>query len=305
MRDVLGAIQADQDAIIRASSAGTLVVEGGPGTGKTVVALHRAAYLLATDQRLAAGRGGILFVGPHEPYLDYVADVLPSLGEDSVLTCTVRDFVPDAAASADETDTRVAALMGDPRMVAAIEPAVRLYEEPPKQALAIDTPWGELTLTSSDWEEAFGAAEPGTPHNEARSQVWEALLEILDDQTDPEEVPPHLLRRALIQHEGLQRTFQRAWPAVAASVPVADLWSVPAYLRRCAPWLTDAEITLLQRDPADAWTTSDLPLLDAARHRLGEPSAHREARSERSVSRRSARRCRALSNGSSRAVMNF
>ena len=278
MRDVLGTIQADQDAIIRAPSAGALVVDGGPGTGKTVVALHRAAYLVATDPRLAPGRGGILFVGPHEPYLSYVADVLPSLGEDSVLTCTVRDFVPDAAARADETDTRVAALKGDPRMVAAIEPAVRLYEEPPTQALAIDTPWGELTLTSSDWEEAFGAAEPGTPHNEARSQVWEALLEILSDQTDPEDIPPHMLRRALIQHEALQRTFQRAWPAVAASVLVADLWSVPAYLRRCAPWLTDAEITLLQRDPADAWTTSDLPLLDAARHRLGEPAAHREAR---------------------------
>ena len=84
MRDVLGTIQADQDAIIRAGSRGALVVDGGPGTGKTVVALHRTAYLLYSDPRLGHRRGGVLFVGPHQPYLAYVADVLPSLGEEGV-----------------------------------------------------------------------------------------------------------------------------------------------------------------------------------------------------------------------------
>ena len=84
MRDVLGTIQADQDAIIRAGSRGPLVVDGGPGTGKTVVALHRTAYLLYSDPRLGHRRGGVLFVGPHRPYLAYVADVLPSLGEEGV-----------------------------------------------------------------------------------------------------------------------------------------------------------------------------------------------------------------------------
>lgn len=81
MRDVLGTIQADQDAIVRAGSRGALVVDGGPGTGKTVVALHRTAYLLYADPRLGHRKGGVLFVGPHEPYLAYVSDVLPSLGE--------------------------------------------------------------------------------------------------------------------------------------------------------------------------------------------------------------------------------
>src|SRR4051812_22423749 len=84
MRDVLSTIQADQDAIIRAGSDGALVVDGGPGTGKTVVALHRTAYLLYPDPRLGHRRGGVLFVGPHQPYLAYVADVLPSLGEEGV-----------------------------------------------------------------------------------------------------------------------------------------------------------------------------------------------------------------------------
>ncbi|MBJ7452954.1 MAG: AAA family ATPase, partial [Blastococcus sp.] len=90
MRDVLGTIQADQDAIIRAGSPGAVVVDGGPGTGKTVVALHRTAYLLYADPRVGHDRGGVLFVGPHEPYLAYVSDVLPSLGEDGVRTATLR-----------------------------------------------------------------------------------------------------------------------------------------------------------------------------------------------------------------------
>ena len=101
MRDVLGTIQADQDAIIRAGSRGALVVDGGPGTGKTVVALHRTAYLLYSDPRLGHRRGGVLFVGPHQPYLAYVADVLPSLGEEGVQTCTLRDLVAEGAAAAD------------------------------------------------------------------------------------------------------------------------------------------------------------------------------------------------------------
>ena len=99
MRDVLGTIAADQDAIIRAGSRGALVVDGGPGTGKTVVALHRCAYLLYSDPRLGHRRGGVLFVGPHQPYLAYVSDVLPSLGEEGVQTCTLRDLVPEGAAA--------------------------------------------------------------------------------------------------------------------------------------------------------------------------------------------------------------
>ena len=99
MRDVLATIQADQDAIIRAGSRGALVVDGGPGTGKTVVALHRTAYLLYSDPRIGRGGGGVLFVGPHQAYLAYVDDILPSLGEDSVQICTLRDLVAEGAFS--------------------------------------------------------------------------------------------------------------------------------------------------------------------------------------------------------------
>lgn len=278
MRDVLGTIQADQDAIIRASSRGALVVDGGPGTGKTVVALHRTAYLLYADPRLGHRRGGVLFVGPHQPYLDYVADVLPGLGEDSVETCTLKDFVPEGASAAAEPDPQVAALKSTVAMVTAIEPAVGLYEEPPARGMTVETPWADLWLSSEDWAEAFEAPEPGTPHNDARDQVWEALLDILTDQLDDDEVPPALLRRALVQNDDLTRTFTKAWPLLDPVAVVADLWSVPAYLRRCAPWLSPDEVGKLQRPEARAWSTSDLPLLDAARQRIGDPEASRGKR---------------------------
>ncbi len=140
MRDVLGTIAADQDAIIRAGSAGALVVDGGPGTGKTVVALHRTAYLLYSDPRLGHRRGGVLFVGPHQPYLAYVADVLPSLGEEGVQTATLRDLLPEGAMAAMETDPDVVRLKSSADMVKAIEPAVRFYEQPPAKPMTVETP---------------------------------------------------------------------------------------------------------------------------------------------------------------------
>lgn len=133
MRDVLSTIQADQDAIIRAGSRGALVVDGGPGTGKTVVALHRSAYLLYSDPRLGHHRGGVLFVGPHEPYLGYVADVLPSLGEEGVQTCTLRNLVAEGATASAESDPDVARLKSSADLVKAVEAAVRFYEEPPRR----------------------------------------------------------------------------------------------------------------------------------------------------------------------------
>ena len=160
MRDVLGTIQADQDAIIRAGSRGALVVDGGPGTGKTVVALHRTAYLLYSDPRLGHRRGGVLFVGPHQPYLAYVADVLPSLGEEGVQTCTLRDLVPEGAAAGPETDPDVARLKSSADMVKAIEPAVRLYEEPPTEGMEVETPYADIWLSADDWAEAFDVTRP-------------------------------------------------------------------------------------------------------------------------------------------------
>lgn len=307
MRDVLGTIQADQDAIIRASSRGALVVDGGPGTGKTVVALHRTAYLLYSDPRLGEGKGGVLFVGPHEPYLSYVADVLPSLGEEGVRTTTLRRMVPEGASLLPETDAEVARLKSDARMVAAIEPAVALYEKPPSKPTLVETPYGDAVISVGDWAEALATAEPGTPHNDARDLVWEALLRIVTDRiqengaADPDrdydadlddwgdepeedefdayglvdEDAVDALRAALETNAGLLDVFGQVWPRLRPADIVGDLWEVPAFLRMCAPWLTPEEVKLLQREDPQAWTEADLPLLDAAHRRLGDPDASR------------------------------
>ncbi|MGC5022367.1 RNA polymerase recycling motor ATPase HelR [Micromonospora sp. DT47] len=277
MRDVLGTIQADQDAIIRAGSRGALVVDGGPGTGKTVVALHRTAYLLYSDPRLGHRRGGVLFVGPHQPYLAYVGDVLPSLGEEDVQICTLRDLVAEGAAAAIETDPEVARLKSSADLVKAIETAVRFYEEPPTKGMTVTTDSSDIRLSADDWAEAFEAREPGTPHNEARDQIWEELLTILVDKHDGEE-PADLVRMSLLRNKELRTAFNRAWPLLEAADLVGDLWSVPAYLRKCAPWLSPDDVRTLQRADAQAWTVPDLPLLDAARQRLGDPEASRRQR---------------------------
>ncbi|HTC70935.1 MAG TPA: RNA polymerase recycling motor ATPase HelR, partial [Acidothermaceae bacterium] len=277
MRDVLSTIQADQDAIIRAGSRGALVVDGGPGTGKTVVALHRAAYLLYSDPRLGHHRGGVLFIGPHQPYLAYVADVLPSLGEEGVQTCTLRDLVAEGAEAAIETDADVVPLKSSAQLVNAIDAAVRFYEDPPTKGMTITTDWSDIWLSPDDWAEAFEAAEPGIPHNEARDLVWQALVAILIDKDDGD-APDALLRKALLQDDELLTTFNRAWPLVEAADLVGDLWSVPAYLRTCAPWLRPDDVQKLQRAAAQAWTVSDLPFLDAARQRLGDPETSRRKR---------------------------
>jgi DNA helicase IV len=297
MRDVLGTIQADQDAIIRAGSRGALVVDGGPGTGKTVVALHRSAYLLYSDPRLGHHRGGVLFIGPHQPYLAYVADVLPNLGEEGVQSCTLRDLVAEGAAATIETDPDAARLKSSADLVTAVEAAVRFYQEPPAKAMTVATEWSDIELTAAEWAEAFDAVEPGTPHNEARDQIWEELLTILIDKHDDagardtdtesesesdedndEHSSPELLRASLLRNKKLIAALNRAWPLLEAADLVADLWSVPAYLRKCAPWLSPDDIRALQREDAQAWTVSDLPLLDAARQRLGDPESSQRKR---------------------------
>jgi len=156
MRDVLSTIESDQDAIIRAGSRGALVVDGGPGTGKTVVALYRAAYLLYSEPRITQGGGGVLFVGPNPAYLSYVDDVLPSLGEESVAICTLRGLVPEGETAVAERDQEVARAKASGRLLAAVTSAVDYYEQPPTTELTIETEWGDLELTATEGRRRSG-----------------------------------------------------------------------------------------------------------------------------------------------------
>jgi DNA helicase IV len=118
-----------------------------------------------------------------------------------------------------------------------------------------------------------------TPHNEAREQIMDELVEILLDKHGLEDdVAPDQLRRLLLKSRELRSTLNRAWPLLEPTEIVGDLFTVPAYLRRCAPSLSRDGVFALQRDDAHAWTVSDLPLLDAARQRIGDPDASRRKR---------------------------
>ena len=192
-------------------------------------------------------------------------------------TCTLRDLVAEGAAAVTETDPKVALLKSSANLVKAIETAVRFYEKPPAEGMTVETHWSDIWLSTDAWAEAFGAPDPGTPHNEAREEIWAALLAILMDSRDGD-VPADLLRKSLLRNRELHTALNRAWPLIEAADLVGDLWSVPAYLRMCAPWLSPDDVQKLQRGDAQAWTVSDLPLLDAARQRLGDPEASRRKR---------------------------
>lgn len=182
MRDVLATIQSDQDATIRAGSDGALVVDGGPGTGKTVVALHRAAYLLYADARLQGGRGGLLFIGPHRPYIDYIDDVLPSLGEEGARVATPADLVTGGQDAREENDPAVRRLKSDARIAAAVERAVRLWQHPPTRATSVPTHWGPVRLSAAQCSGVFEASDGALSHNELRIEAWDRFLDIVADR---------------------------------------------------------------------------------------------------------------------------
>lgn len=284
MRDVLATMQADQDAIVRAPATDALIVDGGPGTGKTVVALHRAAYLLYADERISHG-GGVLFIGPTRAYLDYVDDVLPGLGEQSVHLATLHDLVPEAATAIPESDPAIAACKADLIMEDIVERAVRLAEVPPERALVVPTPWADLAIAPNDWADAFESVETGTDHNDAQAQVHETLVELLVQRLSIEldgELPATVARRYLQREETLATAVSRAWPLLDAAALVAQLWASPGLLARCAQALSESQRDLLHRDVSAPWTFADLPIIDAARSRTGDLGVLRRRR-ERSA----------------------
>lgn len=271
MHDVLSTIQADQDAIIRVTNRTPLVVDGGPGTGKTVVALHRAAYLLYTQPRISSG-GGLLFVGPNPAYLAFVDDVLPRLGEDGVQLCTLTDMVPETTDAGE--DCASASIKGGLDPGAVITAALKIYEEPPTQVLPVDTAWGPVSVGAGDWSEAFASVDPDIDHNSAREQIWDELLQILVDIViaGDEEAEPGQVRRFLTQDTELREALTMAWPILDPLDIVGDLWTVPDYLSLAAPELNNDEVMRLQRCAPRAWTHADVPLIDAARRIVGDPA---------------------------------
>ncbi|MEO5679960.1 MAG: AAA family ATPase [Acidimicrobiales bacterium] len=306
MRDIVATVQREQDEVIRAPLAGVLVVQGGPGTGKTAVALHRAAYLLYTH-RFPLERQGVLVVGPNPLFLRYIEHVLPSLGESGVELSTIGGLVHRVAAGREES-VSAARVKGDARMARVLAKAVTDRQRPLRRSVRV--PYGSYLLTFSveDSAEVVGIAKRRAgPHNARRRVVEQQLARVLGAKLDAAqerarraglvgegEAPPEPPRRDLVEMARelrrlppLVEALDRMWPVLEPEELLHDLLGAPPLVELAATrWLRPDERGLLVRPRSPSvdqvrWTDADLPLLDEARALLG-PTArgHRVAGAE-------------------------
>ncbi len=284
MSDVVATIQREQDRVIRSDLAGVLVVQGGPGTGKTVAALHRAAYLLYTHRR-ALERRGILVVGPNATFLRYISQVLPSLGETDVVLRTLGELFPGVQAT--DTADPAAVVKGDERMAEVLRKAVRNRQRIPKTDLAVDADGVPVPLPRNAILRARDRARAlRKPHNVARKLfVTELLTELarnearlLDRPLEDEDLPD--ARARLWDEPGVRAALDALWPELTPQQVLAGLLSEEGALHAAASCFSYPERSvLLRRDRPSAWTVADVPLLDEAAELLGaDDSAQRAAR---------------------------
>ncbi|WP_394621922.1 HelD family protein [Lentzea sp. JNUCC 0626] len=285
MSDIVATIQAEQDKIIRSELNGVVVVQGGPGTGKTAVALHRAAYLLYTHRRQLAKRG-VLVVGPNTTFLRYISQVLPSLGETGVLLSTVGELYPNLTATGRES-AAAAAVKGRLQMADVIAAAVRDRQEaPPFVEIRFDN--DVLRLDRRAIAEARGRARrTRRAHNEARRTFAREIIAMLSNQVVGR-LGGHLLdkadvddiRRELRESDEVQAAISSLWPVLTPFSLLSELYRNPKRRNRAMAKFTREERDLLQRS-SDDWTPADVPLLDEAAELLGEDDTEAKARAER------------------------
>jgi DNA helicase IV len=291
MGDIVATIQAEQDAIIRSELAGALVVQGGPGTGKTAVALHRAAYLLYAHRGVLE-RSGVLVVGPNRTFLRYIDQVLPSLGETGVVAATVEELFPGVAATGTEPD-EVAEVKGRATMAEVVARAVRQRQRVPREATEIRVDGRLVVVRPQDVADAIAKARrTGRPHNLARVAFVREMLHRLADQYVAQlgfAVAPEDRAEVL---EDLRTTreiriaLNLAWMPLTPQKLVGDLLTRPDRLERAAPRLTPRERRLLLREPGAPWTPADVPLLDEAAELLGEDDQAARAQAAADARRR-------------------
>lgn len=289
MRDIVATIQAEQDEIIRLDHPGVLVIEGGPGTGKTVVALHRVAYLLYT-QRARFERHGVLVVGPNEAFLNHIGRVLPSLGESDAVFMTPGDLVPGLHVTAEDTPA-VARVKGDLSILGVLAAAIADRQELPADPIPIELTDTTVRIDAATAEWARQEArESELPHNDARAKFREIIVYVLTERatsriargwlsredTNAWEDLRSDLSEELDEHEQVSAAIDELWPILTPESLLAGLYSSPDRLEAAG-----ADPALWRADGA-AWTVSDVPLLDELVDLLGrDRRAEAEAEKER------------------------
>ena len=283
MGDIVATIQGEQDRVIRASDRGVLVVQGGPGTGKTAVALHRAAYLLYT-QRERLERSGVLIIGPSRTFLRYIEQVLPSLGESGVVQMTIGDIVPGLSAQ-DDDPVDIAAIKGRAAFSRILREAVRLIPRLPDRDQVLQVWNRRVTLRVKDIQEALSRARrSGRPHNVARESFAMGLMELLagrliveaGDASTTADIDPDDLRTWMSEIRDsvdARRAINLAWMPTQAPAFLRKLWSRPDLLaqanRKAGTPLSVEDLNLLYRTQDQPLTISDIPLIDELEELLG------------------------------------
>lgn len=285
MHDIVRTIQTEQDRVIRASHRGVLVVEGGPGTGKTAVALHRAAFLLYEHRELLARRA-VLIVGPNPAFLSYIGDVLPSLGETGVLLATLGELFPGVRASGVDSPA-AAEVKGRAGMAEVLAKALRDRQSVPEWSREIDhEEYGTLQLERAMAEDArHRARESRLPHNLARPvfafQIIDALTAQLVERigADPFGGPNLLgpddvaqLGKEIATSRAVHAAIEELWPLLTPQRFLADFLAEPVHL--------DEDAAALIRREGGAWTEADVPLLDEAAELLGADDSADRARAD-------------------------
>ena len=278
MGDIVATIQAEQDRIIRSDLRGALVVQGGPGTGKTAVALHRAAFLLyANRQRL--GSSGVLVVGPSTAFLRYIEAVLPSLGETGVVLQTLGELFPGVEATTDD-EAEAARLKGSAQMARLLSRAVRSRQKAPDEPQTVVVDNERLVVQPDLIQRAIAKAQrSGKPHNVARvTFVKHALAELTDQLAAQlrasgstlDDADLKVLREDLRTSYDIRVLLNTAWLPLTPQKLLQDLYARPTWLAELTPRWTDAQRAAPQRDRSAPFTVSDVPLLDEAAELLGD-----------------------------------
>ena len=271
--DIVATIQAEQDEIIRSPQAGVLVVQGGPGTGKTVVALHRAAYLLYTH-RFPLEDQGVLVIGPNRVFLRYIERVLPSLGEAGVQQVILADLIPEVQFGLRES-SNVARVKGNKRIAKVIDKAISDRERPLREDVQLPYGVGFVRLRAEESVQIIKAARRRYHrHNQARryveNEVWAALAASFRSGADAEDI-----RDALTGTPEIRAVLERMWPVLTPAQLLHDLFGSKALLKLAANGiLPEADYLALYRERSDSldevrWSNADAALLDEARFLLG------------------------------------
>ena len=281
LSDIVGTIQTEQDRIIRSPLQGVLVVQGGPGTGKTVVALHRAAYLLYS-QRFPLEGQGVLVLGPNRVFLSYIEQVLPSLGEAGIQIAVLADLVPSIRSSGHDP-TEVGRVKGDSRMINVIRRAVRDRQHPLRESLRVPYGLQFLVLTPEDSVEIIEQARRRSrTHNAGRRHVEQLVFERLASTSRSEETL-EAIRERIRRDPAVIEALERMWPVLTPAELLNDLFGSRGLLRSAGSGrLKDSEWPLLFRERSHVpnevvFPADDVPLLDEALELLGPRPKHLEA----------------------------